>query len=58
MVNPAALIKHEIGLIGRFIALLREEQTALGKADAAALPAILTQKNQLVEGLNLSLIHI
>ncbi|MGE5384919.1 MAG: flagella synthesis protein FlgN [Betaproteobacteria bacterium] len=52
MINPTALIKHEIELIGRFVALLREEQGALGKADASALPAILIKKSEIVEALN------
>lgn len=52
MSNFAAITEREIGLISRFVALLKEEQEALKQADAAGLPEISAAKIDLVKQLN------
>lgn len=52
MSGIAAITEREIELISRFVELLTEEQDALKRGDAAALPRIATAKAPLVEQLN------
>ena len=53
MPDIAAITEREIALISRFVALLKDEQETLKRADASALPEISAAKIDLVEQLNL-----
>jgi len=53
MSEIAAITEREIALISRFVALLKDEQETLKRADASALPEISAAKIDLVEQLNL-----
>jgi len=53
MPDIAAITEREIALISRFVALLKDEQETLKRADASALPEISSAKIGLVEQLNL-----
>ena len=53
MSEIAAITVREIALISRFVALLKDEQEILKRADASALPEISAAKIDLVEQLNL-----
>lgn len=53
MSEIAAITEREIALISRFVALLKDEQETLKRADASALPEISAAKIGLVEQLNL-----
>ncbi len=52
MSDFAAITEREITLISRFVGLLKDEQEALKRANAAALPEIGAAKAELVEQLN------
>lgn len=52
MATIAAITEREVGLISRFVGLLKEEQEALKLGDASALPATGAAKTELVEQLN------
>lgn len=52
MSDFAAITEREITLISRFVELLKDEQEALKRANAAALPEIGSEKIELVERLN------
>jgi len=52
MSDFATITEREITLISRFIALLKDEQEVLKRADAEALPEIGAAKIELVEQLN------
>lgn len=52
MANISAITDREIALVSRFIALLKEEQVVLQRADASALSEISEAKAGLVEQLN------
>lgn len=53
MSDIAAISEREIALILRFVALLKDEQESLKRANASALPEISAAKIDLVEKLNL-----
>ena len=52
MADLLALTRKESLLVTRFVALLRQEQEALQRGDATALPALTTDKAKLVDELN------
>lgn len=54
MATVAAITEREVGLISRFVALLKDEQEALKRGDAAALPETGAAKAELVDQLNAS----
>jgi flagella synthesis protein FlgN len=52
MAEVAAITEREIELISRFVALLKDEQDALKRADPSVLQDIGTEKTALAEQLN------